>query len=72
MGSLVPLARAMEVVPRPKLALSKAPRQLDLALDDARLQGMTTAQRAAALKALAQLLLEASGAVTAEVGDDDA
>jgi hypothetical protein len=72
MGSLVPLARATQVVPRPKLALSTTHRQLDLVLDDVRLHGMTAAQRQAALKALARLLLEASGAVTTEVGDDDA
>ena len=72
MGSLVPLARATELVPRPRSALPTAPRQLDLVLDDVRLQGMTAAQRQAALKALAQLLLEASGAVTTEAGDDDA
>jgi hypothetical protein len=32
---------------------------------------MTTAQRKAALKTLAQLVLEASGAVIKEAGDDD-
>ena len=72
MGALVPLARASELVPRPKSALLTLPRQLDLVLDDVRLQGMTAAQRRAALKSLAQLLLEASGAVATEVGDDDA
>jgi hypothetical protein len=33
---------------------------------------MTAAQRQAVLKTVAQLLLEASGAMTVEVGDDDA
>jgi hypothetical protein len=33
---------------------------------------MTTAQRQAVIKALAQLLLEASGAVTVEASDDNA
>jgi hypothetical protein len=33
---------------------------------------MTAAQRQAVLKTVAQLLLEASGAVTVEAGDDDA
>jgi hypothetical protein len=72
MGSLVPLARATEVVQRARLAPSPAPRQLDLVLDDIRLQGMTAAERHVALNALAQLLLDARGAVTTEAGDDDA
>jgi hypothetical protein len=49
-----------------------SPRQLDLILDDIRLQGMTAAERHVVLNALAQLLLEARGAVTTEAGDDDA
>lgn len=68
MGSLLPLARALELVPRPRLA---PPRQLDLVLDDVRLQSVTAAQRQTTLKVMAQLLIEASGAVTAEAGDDD-
>lgn len=71
MRSPVPLVQAMELVPTPGPALSRA-RQLDLVLDNDRLQGMTAAQRQAALQALAQLLLEASGAVIKEAGDDDA
>jgi hypothetical protein len=46
------------------------PRQLNLILDDVVLQGMTAAQRQAALKSLAQLVLEASGVKRREVGDD--
>ena len=72
MGSLVPLARATQVIARPRFAVSTTPRQLDLVLDDAPLQGMTAAQRRAALKALAQLLLAAGGNVIREAGDDDA
>lgn len=72
MGSLVPLVQATEVVPRPRFAVSATPRQLDLVLDDVRLQDMTGAQRQAALKALAQLLLVASGAVIRGGSDDDA
>ncbi|MGO8954539.1 MAG: hypothetical protein ACLPWS_05630 [Rhodomicrobium sp.] len=72
MGSLVPLARALQLVPRQRPALPAPPRQLDLVLDDVRLQSMTASQRQAVLKAVALLLLEASGAVTAEAGDDDA
>lgn len=66
MGSSVALARA----PRPPSRPVTAPRQLNLVLDDVVLQGMTAAQRQAALKSLAQLVLEASGAKTWEVGDD--
>ena len=48
------------------------PRQLDLVLHDARLKGMTTAQRQAARIALAHLLVEASGIGTGEAGHDHA
>ncbi len=72
MGSLVPLARASQLILRPGTTLPAAPRQLNLVLDDVRLQSMTTAQRQAVIKALAQLLLEASGAVTVEASDDNA
>jgi hypothetical protein len=41
-------------------------------LDDVRLQHMTAAQRQAVLKTVAQLLLEAGGAVTVEASDDNA
>ncbi len=69
MRSPLPLARASQLVPRSR---PTRPRQLDLVLDDLRLQSVTAAQRHAVLKAMAQLLIEASGAVTAEAGDDDA
>jgi len=72
MGSSVALARATQLVSKPPSRLLTAPRQLDLVLDDIVLQGMTAAQRQAALESLAQLVLEASGAVTREVGDDSA
>jgi hypothetical protein len=48
------------------------PFQLDLVLDDVRLRGMTAAERQAALRAIAQLLLEAGGTAREEVGDDNA
>jgi len=70
MGSSLALARTTRLVPRPPSRPLTAPRQLDLVLDDVVLQGMTAAQRQAALKLLAQMLLEASGAETWEVGDD--
>ena len=72
MGSLLPLARASELARKPRPVLPAPPRQLDLVLDDVRLQSVTAAQRQAVLKAVAQLLIEASGAVTVEGGDDDA
>lgn len=72
MGSQLARARATGVVVRAKPALSIAPLQLDLILDDVCLQGMTVGERHAALKALAQLFLEASGAVTTGGADDDA
>lgn len=72
MGSLVLVARATKLVPRPHSPLLSAPRQLGLVLDDVRLQGMTAAERRVALDALARLLLEASFTVTKEAGDDDA
>ncbi len=70
MGSLLPLARRTKLVPTLD-RLPTAPRQLDLVFDNVRLRGMTAAERQAALKALAYLLLEASG-VAREAGDDDA
>ena len=53
-------------------ALRTAPRQLDLVLDDTRFRGMTPAERQAVLRALARLLLEASGVAMREAGDDNA
>ena len=50
--------------------LSKAPRQLDLVLDDMRIQGMTPVERQAVLRSLALLMHEASGLTVREVGDD--
>lgn len=50
----------------------RAPRQLDLVLDDVRLQAMTSAERQAVLRAMARLLLEAGGIATREVSDDNA
>jgi hypothetical protein len=49
-----------------------APRQLDLVLDDMRVQAMTPAERRAVLRAMARLLLEAGGVATREVSDDNA
>lgn len=70
MGSLIPQLKARELVSKSQHAPLTTPRQLGLVLDDARLHRLTKAQRQAILKALAQLLLVASGA-TQEVGDDN-
>jgi hypothetical protein len=48
------------------------PRQLHLVLEDERLRGMTATERRDALKALARLLLEASGMTMQEGSDDNA
>jgi hypothetical protein len=49
-----------------------APRQLDLLLDGPRFRGLTRVERQAVLRALARLLLEASGVAKPEVGNDNA
>jgi hypothetical protein len=72
MGSLLPLTRRTELVPRPENTALTIARQLDLVLDEVRVLGMTPAERQAALRALAYLLLEASGIATPEAGDDHA
>ena len=70
MEARLPLARRTDLVCR-RTALM-APRQLDLVLDDTRFRGMTQVERHAVLRALARLLLEASGVAKPEVGDDNA
>jgi hypothetical protein len=72
MGPLLLLARRTELVPRPKRTLPTAPRQLDLVLHDVRFRAMTSAERRAVLRAMAQVLLEAGGVATREVSDDNA
>jgi hypothetical protein len=57
MEGQLPLARRTELACR-HTAL-RAPRQLDLVLDDVRFQAMTAAERRAVLRAMARLLLEA-------------
>ena len=49
-----------------------APRQLAMTLDAPALEGLGTTERAQAVGLLAQLLLEASGVVDEEDGDEDA
>ena len=65
-------ARRTELARRLKNSLPAAPRQLDLVLDDTRFRGLTQVERQAVLRALARLLLEASGVAKPEVGDDNA
>lgn len=48
-----------------------APRQIVLLLDTLALEGLGTKERAQAVSLLAQLLLEASGVVDEETGDED-
>ena len=66
------LARRSELARRLEHSLPVAPRQLDLILEDTRFRGMTLVERQAVLRALAQLLLEASGMAKREVSDDNA
>ena len=70
MGMLVPITRRKELAPMSERTLSKAPRQLDLVLDDMRIQGMTPLERQAVLRSLALLMYEASGLIVREAGDD--
>ena len=48
-----------------------APRQLVMAMGTPALEGLEKTQRAQAVSLLAQLLLEASGLVSEEDGDED-
>jgi hypothetical protein len=65
-------ARRTELARRLKNSLPAVPRQLDLILDGPRFRGLTQVERQAVLRALARLLLEASGVAKPEVGDDNA
>ena len=59
----------MKNLPVPAL-LPSAPRQLSMALDSARLRGMSPSERRTALARLTSLLMEAAG-VAAEESDND-
>jgi hypothetical protein len=72
MGSLVPHIRRSELTLRQQYGGQVVPRQLHLVLEDERLRDMTATERRDALKALARLLLEASGAAMQEGSDDNA
>jgi hypothetical protein len=47
------------------------PRQMSMTFDTVELQGMSTAQRAGAIRHLASLLMQAAGIATAKERDDD-
>ena len=68
MEAQLPLARRTALARRLKHSPSATPRQLDLILDDTRFRGM---ERQAVLRALARLLLEASGVAMQEASDDN-
>ncbi len=72
MGSLVPLGPRTELAPRTHRNALAVHRQLDLALDNASLHGMTSAEHRIAIRSLARLLLESKGITTQEDGDDNA
>jgi hypothetical protein len=61
----------MPSLPTPAPSSTAAPRQLSLALDSAKLRGMTPPDRGAALALLARLLMEAAGVVATERDDDE-
>jgi hypothetical protein len=71
MVAQLPLARRTEIARRQRHSLPAAPRQLELILDDTRFRGMTLVERQVVLRALARLLLEASGVARLEVSDDN-
>lgn len=71
MEAQLPLARRTALARRLKHSPSATPRQLDLILDDTRFRGMTPMERQAVLRALARLLLEASGVAMQEASDDN-
>lgn len=69
MEAQLPLTRRTELAWRH--TAPTAPRQLDLILDDVRFRSMTPAERQAVLRAIARLLLEASGVAIRELSDDN-
>jgi len=60
----------MRNLPLPALP-STRPRQLSMALDSARLRGISPSERRTALAQLALILMEAAGVVTGERSDDE-
>lgn len=71
MASLIPFTQTTKLVLRPTSRTLTTPRQFDLALDDVRVQAMTSTERQSALRSLVRLLLEAGGGALLEEGSDD-
>jgi len=63
-------ARRNALVPVTRCKPPAAPGQLGLALDDARLRGLSETERRSVSQALAHLLLEASGVARQEAGHE--
>ncbi len=61
----------MIFVPLHPTVSTKSPRQLAISLDRPVLNGMTPADRNAAVRGLARLLMEAAGVDPKEIGDDE-
>ena len=72
MGSLVPLARGRSLLRERSTRRRQHHANSTSFSTTSRLRGMTPAERQAALRSLARLLLEASGVATREAGDDHA
>lgn len=51
--------------------LTGIPRQMNMRFDNAELQGMNAAQRAAVITSLASLLIQAAGSAAGKERDDD-
>ena len=58
-------------MPSPRNQDPQAPRQLPLTLDSTKLRGLSTEDRASAVRVLAGLLMEATGGLIAEEDGDD-
>jgi hypothetical protein len=67
MTLIAPWSRPM---PSPRNQEQQAPRQLLLTLDSTKLRGLSTEDRASAVRVLAGLLMEAGGLIAEEDGDD--
>ena len=68
-GLLVRIVSTEE--PDPDTDAQRPPRQLAISLDRPMLNGMTPADRNAAVRRLARLLMEATGVDPEEIGDDE-
>ena len=71
MGSLISFTQTTKLVLRPAPRTLTTPHQFNLALDDVRVQAVTSTERQSALRSLVRLLLEAGGGAIQEEGSDD-